>query len=90
LLIGYHGGLNDFSRGKYFHLKEFSNALQKLGVECKLVNDVEYARGFPSKKLSDWFSGKKQFKNLINEFSPDAVLIDGGYVGKPVRMKDDS
>ncbi len=76
LLIAYHGGLNDFSKGKYFHLKEFSNALQKFGVECKLVNDVEYARGFPSKKLSDWFAGKKQFKNLINEFSPDAVLID--------------
>ena len=45
LLIAYHGSLNDFSKGKYFHLKEFSNALQKFGVECKLVNDVEYARG---------------------------------------------
>ena len=82
LLIAYHGSLNDFSKGKYFHLKEFSNALQKFGVECKLVNDVEYARGFPSKKLSDWFIGKKQFKNLIDEFSPDAVLIDGpGHFG---------
>ena len=79
LLIAYHGSLNDFSKGKYFHLKEFSNALQKFGVECKLVSDVEYARGFPSKKLSDWFIGKKQFKNLIDE----GAFIQCGWDGSP-------
>ena len=77
LLIAYRGGWTNASgKGKYFHLKEFSNSLQKFGVECKLVNDTDYARGFPSKKLGEWITGKKKFKSLIREFSPDAILID--------------
>jgi glycosyltransferase involved in cell wall biosynthesis len=63
------------SLGKYFHLKEFSDALQKLGVDTKLVIESEYSNGFPSKKISQWFSTKK-FKNLIKDFKPDAVFID--------------
>ena len=63
------------SLGKYFHFKEFSNALQKLGVDTKLVIESEYSNGFPSKKISQWFSTKK-FNNLIKDFKPDAVFID--------------
>ena len=63
LLIAYGGGWSNVSgKGKYFHLKEFSNTLQKFGVECKLVNDTDFARGFPSKKLDEWVTGKKKFK----------------------------
>jgi len=77
LLIAYGGGWSNVSgKGKYFHLKGLSDALQKFGVECKLVNDTDYARGFPSKKLGEWITGKKKFKSLIEEFSPDAILID--------------
>ena len=77
LLIAYRGGWTNASgKGKYFHLKEFSDSLQKFGVECKLVNDTDYARGFPSKRLGEWITGKKKFKGLISEFSPDAILID--------------
>ena len=47
LLIAYAGGLSNVSgKGKFFHLKEFSETLQKFGVECKLVNDTDFARGF--------------------------------------------
>ena len=77
LLIAYSRGGPDVSgKGKYIHLKEISNALQIFGVECKLVNDIDYARGFPSKKLGEWVTGKKKFKSLIKEFLPDAILID--------------
>ena len=64
------------SKGKYFHMKEFSNALKKLGVECKLVRDSDYSRGFPNKNFNDWFFGNKEFKKLINEFSPNAIFVD--------------
>jgi len=63
------------SKGKLFHLTEFSNALEKLGVECKLVKDSDYSTGFPSKKISDWFPDKK-FQKLIQDFKPDAIFID--------------
>ena len=41
------------SKGKFFHMKEFAGALSKLGVQCKLVHDTEYSRGFPSRNISD-------------------------------------
>jgi len=64
------------SKGKFFHLKEFGEALTKFGVSYKLVRDIDYIRGFPSKNLRDWFPNKKKFKKLLEEFLPDAVFID--------------
>jgi len=64
------------SQGKFFHLKEFSNALQRLGVETMLVKDSDFSTGFPSKKPKEWFGTNKKFKKLIEEFSPNAVFID--------------
>ena len=49
------------SLGKYFHLKEFADELERQNVEVKLVHDIEYSKGFPSKKISDWFNGDKRF-----------------------------
>ena len=43
-----HGSL-----GKIFHLKEFSNALHNQGVDVKLVKDIDYSKGFPSKNPKD-------------------------------------
>ena len=59
-----------------FHLKEFSEMLRKNEIESKLVLDVDYADGFPSRKLSNWFSKDKKFKNLIQDFEPDLILVD--------------
>ncbi len=70
LLIGY-GDPN-----KLFHLKEFATALSKLGVECKLVSRHDYVVGFPTKKIKRWLESGKKFKNIIKEFSPDAVFVD--------------
>lgn len=64
------------SKGKFFHMKEFADALSKLNVECKLVKDADFSRGFPSKRINDWFFGNKEFKKLISEFRPDAVFVD--------------
>ena len=64
------------SLGKLFHLKEFADELEKQNVEVKLVKDTDYSRGFPSKRISDWYNGDKKFKKLIAEFSPDAIFTD--------------
>jgi len=63
------------SKGKFFHLNDFSKALEKLGIECKLVKDSDYSNGFPSKKISNWFPNKK-FEKLVKNFKPDAIFID--------------
>ena len=64
------------SLGKLFHLKEFSDALEREKIIVKLVKDSDYSRGFPSKKIVDWFHGDKKFKKLIKEFKPDAIFVD--------------
>ena len=66
------GGSSSF----LFHLKEFSDTLNKLGVESKLVFDADYSDGFPSRKIKNWFQNKKKFNKLIDEFKPDAIFVD--------------
>ena len=69
------GGSSSF----FFHLKAFSNKLNELGVETKLVFDADYSDGFPSRKIRNWFQTRKKFTKLIDEFKPDAILlIDNG------------
>ena len=50
---------------KFFHLKEFSEALQKLDVKTMLVKDSDFSTGFPSKKPQEWFRTNKKFKKLV-------------------------
>lgn len=64
------------STSKIFHLKEMENSLISLGVETKLVIDTEIYDGFPSRNLKKWFQTKDKFNKLINDFKPDAILID--------------
>ena len=64
------------SPSKIFHLKEFSEALGKSGVECKLVLDSDIYDGFPSRKFSNWFQTRGKFNELIKKFRPDAIFID--------------
>jgi len=61
---------------KFFHLKEFGEALAKNGVEYKLVSDVKTCDGFPSRKITNWFQTKNKFNKIVKEFNPDAVFID--------------
>ena len=66
------GGSSSF----FFHLKAFSNKLNELGVETKLVFDADYRDGFPSRNIKNWFQTKKKFNKLIDEFKPDAIFVD--------------
>ena len=72
---GAGGGTSKKSIGKYFHLKEFGEALKKIGHDYKLVREVDYARGFPSKNPIEWFS-KKKFNELVSDYNPDVVFVD--------------
>jgi len=64
------------STSKFFHLEEFKNNLLELGVEVKLVIDIEVYSGFPSKNMLKWFETKKKFKKIIEEFKPDVIFVD--------------
>ena len=53
---------------KFFHLKEFVDALSKINVDTKLVIDKDVKDGFPSRKISGWFQSRKKFQYLIADF----------------------
>jgi len=73
---GATGGTSKGSIGKYFHLKDFGEALTKFDIDYKLVRETDYVVGFPTKQISKLISSKKKFKKLIESFEPDAVLVD--------------
>ena len=64
------------SSSKIFHLEEFSKNLKKNNIDCQVVFDSDYADGFPSRKIKNWFSSDKKFRKLIEEFKPDAIFVD--------------
>jgi len=64
------------SSSKLFHLKEFANALENIGIKTKVVLDIDYSDGFPSRKISHWFQQDHKFKKLIEDFKPDVIFVD--------------
>lgn len=50
--------------------------LEKFNIESKVVLDSKICDGFPSRKISSWFSSDKKFKQILNEFKPDVIMID--------------
>ena len=76
IVSGAGGGTSKKSVGKYFHLKDFGDALKKHDVEYKLVSELDYFIGFPTKSLRKYLSSKKKLNELLSEFEPDAVLVD--------------
>jgi len=89
IVSGAGGGTSTKSVGKYFHLRDFGEALKKYNVEYRLVNESDYAVGFPTKQLKKYFTTRNKIKELIQEFKPDLVLIDRqGYFGLEIlKMK---
>jgi len=64
------------SPSKFYHVTEFSKILDEFDIESKVVLDLEICDGFPSRKISSWFSTDKKFKKVLNEFKPDVIMID--------------
>tara|TARA_B100000686_G_scaffold98953_1_gene105910 strand:- start:129 stop:1193 length:1065 start_codon:yes stop_codon:yes gene_type:complete len=64
------------SSSKLFHLNEFAEKLEKNNIKCKVVFDSDYADGFPSRKIKNWFTSNKKFKKLIKDFQPDVIFVD--------------
>ena len=64
------------SKSKFFHLKEFGDALTKYGIEYKLVHDEDVYDGFPSRNFKNWIQTRSKFNKTISDFKPDAIFVD--------------
>lgn len=61
---------------KINYMKKFSEYLENSGVNCKLVLDDEFSKGFPSKSVRHWLEPSKKFNLLKETFKPDFVFVD--------------
>jgi len=64
------------SPSKIFHMKEFTQELEKNKITTKLVLDEDYVSGFPDRKISNWIYSKRKFNDLIKDVKPDLILVD--------------
>ena len=62
---GATGGTSEGSVGKYFHLKDFGEALTIFDIDYKLFKETDYVVWFPTKQIGKLLSIKKKFKKLI-------------------------
>lgn len=59
------------------NLEEFSKSLTKLGIECKIIGDLDIFKDDGlGEKYSKFFKTPQKFKKLIQEFQPDFVLVE--------------
>ena len=63
------------SSSKIFHLKEFANALEKIQIETKVVFDADYADGYPSRKLVNWFQNDHKFEKKYLLFFREYLFL---------------
>lgn len=63
-------------QNKIDYVKKFSETLQKYGVNCRLVIDVEICNGFPSRDVNQWLKPYSKFNELTRQYKPDAVFVD--------------
>ena len=89
IVSGAGGGTSKKTVGKFFHLKDFADALRKFHVEYKLINELDYVVGFPTKSLRKFLSSNNKIEKLLADFKPDAVLVDrqGNFALEIIKRK---
>ena len=70
---------------RFAHLKQFIIELEKIGIESKLIYDIEFIDKFFQMNIKKKIERDRNFKKILKEFDPDAVLLDRiSKIGKKV------
>ena len=70
---------------RFIHLKQFVLELEKIGIESKLIYDIEFIDKFFQMNVKKKIEKDRNFKRILKEFDPDAVLLDRiSKVGKKI------
>jgi len=70
---------------RFIHLKQFITELEKIGIESKLIYDIEFIDKFFQMNIKKKIEKDRNFKKILKEFDPDAVLLDRiSKVGKKI------
>lgn len=58
------------------NLEKFGIELENLGIECKIIGDLDIFDKDMGNKFIRWFKTPKKFTCIIEEFKPDVVLVE--------------
>ena len=73
------------NKTRFVHLKQFIIELEKIGIESKLIYDIEFIDKFFQMNIKKKIERDRNFKKILKEFDPDAVLLDRiSKIGKKV------
>ena len=61
---------------RFIHLKKFSLELEKIGIESKLIHDIEFFDKFFEGNVKKKLERDRNFKKILKDVEPDAVLLD--------------
>ena len=61
---------------RFIHLKQFIAELDKIGIESKLISDVEFIDKFFQMNIKKKIEKDKNLKRMLKEFDPDVILLD--------------
>jgi len=64
------------SKSRIIHLNHFSHELEKFGIECKVIMDIDFLEKSLSLNLKKKIAPNKKLKILLNTFEPNIVLLD--------------
>jgi len=64
------------NKNRFIHLEEFVDELEKLGVICKLIHDLDFIEKSTSMNLRNLIKKKIQIEQILDNFKPDMILLD--------------
>ena len=64
-------------KSRFAHLKPFVNEILKVGIDCKVIDDLSiYGKSVFDKKYFRWIKTPKQFTQIITNYKPDMVFTE--------------
>ena len=64
------------NKNRFIHLKDFMIELEKLGITCKLIFDLDFIEKTTSVNFRSLVNKKTQINKLLENFKPDMILLD--------------
>ena len=64
-------------KSRFFHISQFADALEKKGIKCKIIDDLDiYDSKYADRKYLRWLKKPEKLQKMLDEFKPDAVFTE--------------
>ena len=64
------------NKNRFIHLEEFGQELEKSGVTCKIIHDLDFIQKTTKMDLKGLINKKKEMNKLLEDFCPDLIVLD--------------